>query len=294
MTLEPSTPWWGLLLGSQRSRQEPRAVYAAVRSEANVAVQGGLDLLVAPEHLMADPYTMLQPWPLLAALRQDIGDAGTVACIIAGLTSPLQAMRNLTTLVAIGDGAVGLALGAGYRQEEFAAAGRDFAARFQSRQAVLAAVAHHTVDHRWSCTTTARAARHAARAGALWYAGPGVTDDALRAMQDAAGGPGILRRDVFVANSPADVRSGVERFVAPKYAVYQRWNYGPGAGEVIAGTPEQVIEPLSMLVELLRPEGVVLRLCWPDMSHEEAIRHLATFLRDVLPALPRRSAKHGN
>lgn len=294
MMLEHSTPWWGLLLGSQRSRRETRAVYDAVRSEATVAVQGGLDLLVAPEHLMAEPYTMLQPWPLLAALRQDTGHAGTVACIIAGLTSPLQVMRDLATLSAIGDGAVGLALAAGYRQEEFAAAGRDFAARFQSRQAVLAAAAHRTVDHLWSCTTTARAARHAAQAGALWYAGPGVTDDALRAMRDAAGGSGILRRDVFVANSPADVRSGVERFVAPKYAVYQRWNYGPSAGGVIAGTPEQVIESLSTMVELLRPEGVVLRLCWPDMSHEEAIRHLTTFLRDVLPALPRRSAKNVN
>jgi len=294
MTLEPSIPWWGLLLGSQRSRQEPRAVYAAVRAEARVAVQGGLEVLVAPEHLLAEPYTMLQPWPLLAALRQDTGCASTVACIIAGLTSPLQVLRDLATLSAIGNGGVGLALAAGYRQEEFAAAGRDFAARFQSRQAVLAAAARRTVDHLWSCTTTARAAHHAVRAGALWYAGPGVTDDALRAMRDATGGPGILRRDVFVANSPADVRSGVERFVAPKYAAYQRWNYGPGTGGVIAGTPEQVIESLSAMVELLRPQGVVLRLCWPDMSHEEAIRHLATFLQDVLPALPRRSVNNGN
>lgn len=280
--------WIGLLLGGQRRAADERAIYRAVRAEAIAAAEGGFSVLVAPEHAHAEPYRMLQPWPLLGAVREATGgEVATVASVIAGLTTAERLAADIATLRAIGDGAAGVALAAGYRRADFAAAGRDFETRFERRGAILAALAADSDGCEpgwlWSAAGTTRAAQRAAASGVPWYGAP--TLDAGRAA--AIGGDVVLRRDVLLADGPADLADRARRFVEPKYGAYAAWGYGDGdAGAVVAGEPGEVAGALGRLITTLRPRGLVLRLCWPDMDGDQAAAHVRAFARDVVPALP--------
>jgi alkanesulfonate monooxygenase SsuD/methylene tetrahydromethanopterin reductase-like flavin-dependent oxidoreductase (luciferase family) len=284
-----SAPWLGLLLGSQRRMTAPEALYAAVEAEAAVAVAAGLDVLVAPEHLHAEPYAMLRPWPLLAALRARLKEpVATVGCVIAGLSSVAQTRGDLATLRAVGDGRVGVALAAGYRPEDFYAAGRDVAERYALRAAMRAElVGEHWT---WSAAGNERAARRAVEAGAAWYGAPTLSDRDATAVADAVGGQAVLRRDVLLGRDDADVAARWERWVAPKYGALARWGYtrqerDGGAEQVLAGTPAEVAEKLNGSIAAARPEGIVLRLCWPDMDAHAGLDHVAAFGADVAPAI---------
>ena len=126
--------WLGLLLGAQRRADDEAAIYRAVRDEARAAVRAGFRVVVAPEHAHAEPYRMLQPWPLLGAVREAVGaPVAAVASVIAGLTTAERLAADVATLRGIGAGPAGVALAAGYRREDFASAGRDFDARFDVR-----------------------------------------------------------------------------------------------------------------------------------------------------------------
>lgn len=275
--------WLGLLLGTQRVEQDPGAVYAAVRAEARAAVDGGFTALVAPEHLHAEPYRMLQPWPLLGALREAVGaPVAVVGSVIAGLTTAARLSAELATLRGIGEGPVGVALAAGYRREDFEAGERDFAGRFDRRGAILRELAGTGAcdpGWLWSAAGAERAARRAAEAGVPFYGAP-----TLPAAEAAAwGGESVLRRDVLLGRDDADVRARWERYVAPKYGALASWGYtGEGGAEVIAGTAADVSERLGAVVQETGAAGLVLRLCWPDMDAAAALDHVQAFAAEVL------------
>jgi alkanesulfonate monooxygenase SsuD/methylene tetrahydromethanopterin reductase-like flavin-dependent oxidoreductase (luciferase family) len=279
--------WLGLLLGTQRSEQDPAAVYAAVRAEARAAAEGGFSALVAPEHLHAEPYRMLQPWPLLGALREAVGAPVTaVGSVIAGLTTAPRLAAELATLRGIGEGPVGVALAAGYRPEDFAAGERDFGRRFERRGAILEALAAGEACDTgwlWSAAGTEKAAVRAGEAGVPFYGAPTLPVADAAAMARAAGAGCVLRRDVLLARDDRDLGARWERYVAPKYGAYAAWGYASGAagGEVIAGTASQVGEELASVAAETGAEGLVLRLCWPDMDAPVALDHVEAFTAEV-------------
>jgi alkanesulfonate monooxygenase SsuD/methylene tetrahydromethanopterin reductase-like flavin-dependent oxidoreductase (luciferase family) len=290
-----SAPWLGLLLGSQRRTDSAAELFAAVEAEAAAAIAAGISVLVAPEHLHAEPYAMLRPWPLLAALRARFdGAVATVGSVIAGLSSVPQTLGDLATLRAVGTGRVGAALAAGYRPEDFAAAGRDFADRYSLRATMREAL----VDEHWTWSAAAneRAARRAVEAGAAWYGGPTLSDGDAVAVACAVDGPAVLRRDVLLGSDRADVRARWERWVAPKYGAYARWGYAAdgGAAQVVAGTADEVGESLSALIAAARPAGIVLRLCWPDMDARAGLDHVRAFGTEVAPAIELSAATRRN
>lgn len=267
--------WFGLLLGSQRL---PGTGYPAVRAEAAVAVAAGMRLLVAPEHLRAEPYTMLRPWPLLAALRADLDRFGAVGSVIAGLSSVEQLRGDLATVESIGSGTAGVALAAGYRPDDFASVGRPFADRYLLRAELRRAVTSHPV---WSAAANATAATRAVADGSVWYGAPTLSDRQASEITAATEQPGVLRRDVLLGGDDR-----WSRYVAPKYGAYANWGYPEGgAAEVVAGTAAQVTDRLGTLLAAVGPAGVVVRLCWPDMDGPTALDHVSAFGADVLAAL---------
>lgn len=283
-----SGTWVGMLVGSQRAMPHARSVYEAVVRETEMALAGGVAVLVAPQHLLSEPYLTLQPWALLAALRATLpGEPVTVASVIAGLSSPLQLLRELATVQAFGTGPVGMALAAGYRPQEFLQAGRDFADRFKARQeavAELVTAAQVPSEWLWYSAGNEHAVRSAVLAGARWYTPPTLPDQEIKRLLTLLGGSCVVRRDVFTAETDVEVDRGLKAYVAPKYTAYRSWGYGEGSS-IVVGTPDRVTELLLKLLEETRPEGLVVRLCWPDMDVDEALRHLALFVSSVLPAL---------
>ncbi|HEY4280954.1 MAG TPA: hypothetical protein VGM91_22260 [Conexibacter sp.] len=279
-------PWLGLLLGSQRRTLSGGALYAAVEAEAAAAVAGGVNVLVAPEHLHAEPYAMLRPWPLLATLRGRLdGELATVGSVIAGISSLPQTLGDLMTVRAVGNGRAGAALAAGYRPDEFAAVGRDIADRFTLRAHLREALVG-AGQWTWSAAANERAARRAVEAGAAWYGAPTLADRDAAAIARAVGGTAVLRRDVLLGEDDADLRARWEQWVAPKYGAYASWGYAPdGSAHVVAGTASAVAENLNALIAAARPAGVVLRLCWPEMGAGAALGHVNAFVDDVVPAL---------
>jgi alkanesulfonate monooxygenase SsuD/methylene tetrahydromethanopterin reductase-like flavin-dependent oxidoreductase (luciferase family) len=267
--------WFGLLLGSQR---RAGTGYPAVRAEAEAAVAAGIRVLVAPEHLHAEPYTMLRPWPLLAALRSDLGRFDAVGSVIAGLSSVEQLRGDLATVESIGSGTAGVALAAGYRPDDFTSAGRSFADRYRLRAELRRAVTGHPV---WSAAANATAAARAVADGAVWYGAPTSANRTAAGITAATGRPGVLRRDVLIGGDDR-----WNRYVAPKYGAYANWGYtADGAGQVIAGTAAEVTDRLGTLLATVGPAGIVVRLCWPDMDGPTAVDHVSTFCSDVLASL---------
>ena len=279
--------WLGLLLGTQRAEQDPAAVYRAVRAEARAAVAGGFTALVAPEHLHAEPYRMLQPWPLLGALREAVdGEVAAVGSVIAGLTTASRLTADLGTLRGIGSGPVGVALAAGYRPEDFAAGERDFAGRFDRRAAILRELADGGACDEgwlWSAAGTERAARRAGERSVPFYGAPTLASADAASIAAAAGAGCVLRRDVLLGRDDADVRVRWARYVAPKYGAYANWGYtGDEGGEVIAGTAAEVAERLDAVTRETGASGLVLRLCWPDMDAPAALEHVQAFAAEVI------------
>jgi alkanesulfonate monooxygenase SsuD/methylene tetrahydromethanopterin reductase-like flavin-dependent oxidoreductase (luciferase family) len=102
-------------------------------------------------------------------------------------------------------------------------------------------------------------------------------------MARAAGSGCVLRRDVLLGRDDADVRERWERYVAPKYGAYAAWGYtGEAGAEVIAGTAAAVRERLAAVAEETGAEGLVLRLCWPDMDAHAALDHVHAFAAEVV------------
>jgi hypothetical protein len=282
--------WLGLLLGAQRMADDEAEIYRAVRAEARAAVRGGFRAVVAPEHADARPYRMLQPWPLLGAVREAVdGPVAAVASVIAGLTTAERLAADVANLRAIGAGPAGAALAAGYRREDFASAGRDFATRFDARGRILASLAESRACDEgwlWSAAGTARAVRRAGSAGAHWYGGPTLSEHDAVAFASGAATDCVLRRDVLLGADPDDLQDRWARFVAPKYGAYAAWGYDDGdARAVIAGTGAEIAGRLRDLIVRVRPRGIVLRLCWPDMSPAEGLAHVEAFAAGVAPSL---------
>lgn len=274
----------GLLLGSQRAGLDPHGLFEAVAAEAAVAVAGGLDLLVAPEHLDAHPYAMLRPWPLLAALRARLDAFDAVGSVVAGLTSQTQLTGDMTTVAAIGTGAVGVALAAGYRREDFAAAGRDYDDRYRAREKLRSAISGG--DLVWSAAGTTTAAARAARDGVRWYAPATCSEEGLGSLAAVSEEPGVIRCDVLLSDDE-DPAGRWARFVAPKYDALGSWGFTDSSAGVLAGPADSVAEALARRARAAGADTLVVRLSWPDMTAAEGLTHVAAFARDVMPLLTR-------
>lgn len=279
-----------MLVGSQRCMGCRREVAGAVRAEVAAARRGGIGVFVVPEHLDATPYLMLGSVPLAAALAPTLDmDATLVVSAIAGLTDAATVQRDVATVDAVGAPETGLAVVAGYRRSEFAAGGRDYAQRFERRWRLLEEVAAAaTVADRWlwcAASTPATAAR-AAGLGASWYGGPALPLVDAAALADAAGRPGVLRRDIVVGEGAAAAAEGLSKYVNPKYRASTDWGYQPAtADRVITGTATEAARALDEVADRVRPAGVVLRMCWPDMPAGVGLAQVRTVVDDVLPRL---------
>ncbi|HVP29710.1 MAG TPA: LLM class flavin-dependent oxidoreductase [Myxococcota bacterium] len=106
------------------------ALYAAALDMAQYADERGLDAITLSEHHGTDDGFLPSPLVLAAAIagrtrRIRIG----VSALLAPLYDPLKLAEDLAVLDLASRGRVATTLGLGYRPEEYAASGRDFAAR---------------------------------------------------------------------------------------------------------------------------------------------------------------------
>lgn len=286
----PSRPWIGMLVGSQRRMASSAAVAGAVRAEVAEARRGGIGVFVVPEHLDATPYTMLGAVPLTGALAPSLdSDVTLVVSVVAGLTDPATVRRDLATVDAVGAPATGLAVMAGYHRDDFAAGGHDYARRFERRWQLLeemSAASAGPSPWLWCAASTTATAARAASLGVAWYGGPGLSVAHAAALADTAGGSCVLRRDVLVGPDAAAVAAGLRTYITPKYQSSAEWGYRPpSGGSVIAGTAAEAARALDEVADRVRPAGVVLRMCWPDMAAETGLSQVRAVVDEVLPRL---------
>jgi len=274
----------GLLLGNQRAGLSRHELFAAVADEAAVATEAGISLLVAPEHLDASPYAMLRPWPLLAGLRARLGSFDAIGSVVAGLTSEAQLRGDMTTVAAIGAGSVGVALAAGYRREDFAAAAREYDDRYRTRAELRSALSGSGPV--WSAARTTTAAARAGQDGARWYAPATASEDELASFATASPEPGVIRCDVLLTDGADSDPGGLwTRFVAPKYDALGAWGFTDSAAGVLTGPAERVAEALARRARVGHADTLVVRLAWPDMTPTEGAAHVRAFAHDVMPLL---------
>lgn len=105
-------------------------LYAAALDMAEHADERGLDAITISEHHGAEDGFLPSPLILAAAIagrtkRIRIG----ISALLAPLYDPLKLAEDLAVLDLASRGRVATTLGLGYREEEYAAFGRDFAAR---------------------------------------------------------------------------------------------------------------------------------------------------------------------
>ena len=112
--------------GLPRQHSDPQAYAAGVVELTRVARDAGFDSVIVGQHLVSGPFQYLQPLPLLARLVPESGDLQLVTGILLlPLFNPIDVAEQMATVDVLSGGRTVLGIGAGYRDEEFAAFGVD-------------------------------------------------------------------------------------------------------------------------------------------------------------------------
>lgn len=97
---------------------------ANMAEQTRTARDAGFSSLFAPHHYLTQPMRMFQPNLLLARLAAEAGDMRVGPAIwLMGMTNPVQIAEEAATMDWLAPGGYVLAIGLGYREEEFAAFG---------------------------------------------------------------------------------------------------------------------------------------------------------------------------
>jgi alkanesulfonate monooxygenase SsuD/methylene tetrahydromethanopterin reductase-like flavin-dependent oxidoreductase (luciferase family) len=269
---------------------------------AAAANRAGLaSLFIGDQHVSPTPY--YQNTPMLGRLLAEWGAAPAGCLFLLPLWHPVLVAEQIGTLAAIAEGPFIMQCGLGWGEDRFAAMGANFrtrpsafeealdivrrllagetvssARRFRISEARLALRPAEPVDV-WIGASAPPAIDRAARLAEGWIASPGLTPAEARSQADlyrercAAHGrqPGavVLRRDVYVGESPAEAQGVLQQ------ALSQGYRAAPPQA-LVAGSAAEVAERFRR---------------YGEMGYTDIlIRHLTNDQSKVLGSLARLAA----
>jgi alkanesulfonate monooxygenase SsuD/methylene tetrahydromethanopterin reductase-like flavin-dependent oxidoreductase (luciferase family) len=235
---------------------------------ASAARRAALDsLFVGDQHVSPTPY--YQNTPILGRLLAEWGEAPAGCLFLLPLWHPVLVAEQIGTLAAIAQGRFIMQCGLGWGEDRFAAMGANIkmrpsafeealdiirrllagetvssARRFRITKASLALRPPEPVEV-WIGASAPPAIDRTARLAEGWIASPSLTYAEARTQADlyrercaAYGrdlGAIVLRRDIYVGESSADVQAVVQQALSRGYR-------GMPAEALIAGTVDEVAE----------------------------------------------------
>lgn len=169
----------------------------------------------------------------------------------------------------------------------------------------------------WIGAHTERTIRRAARLGDSWFIGPNATVDVLeqqlalyrQARADEALPPPAclpLSREVFIDETRERAWERARPYLEAKYASYAAWGQRRvlsqgesldvgdaelGRDRFLIGNPEEVLQGLLEWESRLGVDMIILRMQWPGLPGEDALRALRLLGREVAPEVNRLAAR---
>jgi alkanesulfonate monooxygenase SsuD/methylene tetrahydromethanopterin reductase-like flavin-dependent oxidoreductase (luciferase family) len=281
--------------------EDPRDGARRMIERAAAAHRAGLDsLFIGDQHASPTPY--FQNTPMLGRLLAEWGEAPAGCLFLLPLWHPVLVAEQIGTLAAIARGPFIMQCGLGWGENRFAAMGANFktrpsafeealdivrrllagetvssSRRFRVGEASLALRPTEPVEV-WIGASAPPAIDRAARLADGWIASPGLTFEEARTQADLYRGrcaacgrePGavVLRRDIYVGESPSDARAVLQ-------ALSQGYR-GIPAEALISGSVDEVVERFRAFGEI----GYT----------EISVRHLTSDQPKVLGSLARLGA----
>lgn len=325
---------YGLLLTSVHDRSVPARQQITEHHELiSLAVELGFDLVVAGQHFGAPALRYLQPVPYLTSIAMQFPTVQVATGIILlPLHHPLHVAEEVATMDAVTDGRVVMGLGIGYLQDEFDAFGIDRSTRterFEESIEIIRGlwtgepVTHHgqffdldavetsTLPVQdphppiWIGAQAEVSVRRAARLADAWYVPPFPTHRELIALyanyldERAAHGNRAqtaipVRREIYIADTPAAAEAAVSAGASSRYGTYSSWglDLDDGLGNdswldnrFVLGDPTTVAEGLSHLMGEVEHSHFIYKPQWPGQDHHATMAQLERFGTEVLPLL---------
>ena len=303
------------------------------RELISAAADHGFDLVVAGQHFAAPTLRYLQPIPYLTSIAMQFPAVSVATGILLlPLLHPVGVAEEMATMDAVTGGRAIMGVGIGYRQEEFDAFGIDRTtrtARFEESLEIIRALwtgQPLTRDGRffqfenvelstlpvqkpnppiWVGAQVEASVRRAARVGDAWYAAPFPSHRELIQLyqvyleERAAQGNRALaaipvRREVYIADSPAEAEAVVSAGASSRYGTYRDWGLDVDDGlgrsdwldnRFVLGSPSDVAERLSHLMDHVDHSHFVYKPQWPGHDHAHAMAQLERFGAEVIPLL---------
>ncbi len=325
---------YGLLLTSVHDRSVPARQQIDEHHELiSLAVELGFDLVVAGQHFAAPALRYLQPIPYLTSIAIQFPTVHVATGIILlPLHHPLHVAEEVATMDAVTDGRVIMGLGIGYLQDEFDAFGIDRSTRTErfeeSIEIIRALWSGEPLTHRgsffdldnvetstlpvqdphppiWIGAQAEVSVRRAARLADAWYVPPFPTHRELVSLYDAylderaahgnrAQAAIPVRREIFIADSPAAAQAAVSAGASSRYDTYSSWglDLDDGLGQdswldnrFVLGDPTTVAEGLHRLMGEVEHSHFVYKPQWPGQDHLATMAQLERFGTEVIPLL---------
>jgi alkanesulfonate monooxygenase SsuD/methylene tetrahydromethanopterin reductase-like flavin-dependent oxidoreductase (luciferase family) len=262
VTADASPASLGLLLaGVPRSAGAGPELVANSVALAHGARDAGFSHLVVGQHFLGAPNQYLHAIPLLTRLVPETGDMRlATGILLMSLAQPVDLAEQLATLDVISGGRLTVGIGAGYRQEEFAAFGtlkKERVPRMVEALDVVrkiwtgAPLAHEgrffTVHADggslrplqqpgppiWSAAMAPVSVERAIRLGAKPYAGPRVpiteVADWVTQYREATGDPTAtipVRRDLYIGTDSRTAWAEAVAHIEERFDVYKDWGLG--------------------------------------------------------------------
>lgn len=276
----------GISLTSAHGGRDPRIAARWMIERAAAARRAGLDsLFLGDHHSTPDPY--YQNVPMLGRLLAEWGDAPAGCLFLLPLWNPVLVAEQIGTLAAVAEGRFIMQCGLGYEEAQFRAMGAHIKQRPSAFEESLGIVrrllAGEVVSSSgrfvfenarvtprpaepvevWIAGSAPPAIDRAARLGDGWLAAPGLTPATAQAQLTlyrercrAHGRPPsavAIRRDIYVADSAADVEATVGPVLARGYR-------GMDPSALVVGTIDQVTEKFRALGGLGYTDVIVRHL----------------------------------
>jgi alkanesulfonate monooxygenase SsuD/methylene tetrahydromethanopterin reductase-like flavin-dependent oxidoreductase (luciferase family) len=282
--------------------KDPRQGARWMIERAAAARRAALDsLFVGDQHVSPTPY--YQNTPILGRLLAEWGEAPAGCLFLLPLWHPVVVAEQIGTLAAIAQGPFIMQCGLGWGDDRFAAMGANIRTRPSAFEEALDIVrrllAGDTVSSSrrfriaeaslalrpaepvavWIGASAPPAIDRAARLADGWIASPGLTSEEARAQADLyrercavygrAPGAIVLRRDIYVGESPAEAQAVSQEALSRGYP-------GIPAEALVAGSVEEVAEQFRSFA----------KIGYTDIS----VRHLTNDQPKVLGSLERLAA----
>jgi alkanesulfonate monooxygenase SsuD/methylene tetrahydromethanopterin reductase-like flavin-dependent oxidoreductase (luciferase family) len=266
--------------------QDPRQGARWMIERAAAARRAALDsLFVGDQHASPTPY--YQNTPMLGRLLAEWGKAPAGCLFLLPLWHPVLVAEQIGTLAAIAQGRFIMQCGLGWGEARFAAMGANIKTRPSAFEEALGIIRRLLVGETvsssrrfriagaslalrpaepvevWIGASAPPAIDRAARLAEGWIASPGLTPEEARAQADfyrercAAYGkePGaiVLRRDIFVGESPSEAQAVLHHALSRGYR-------GIPAEALIAGSVDEVAEQFRIFGEIGYTEILVRHL----------------------------------